>query len=139
MFLSASYQPAQVEASLSQNLTMAGETSGNCSPEETVSGVRSRRRISELPCCPVCSCTLRPGELHAHLTVELDRLARLTSSPAKRRSGTPSTSVTTVNGMGTSDEVDTSGCTGSEVYEVNFSFLHKNEAFHLIRSSETFQ
>ncbi|XP_077302871.1 E3 ubiquitin-protein ligase RNF220-like [Arctopsyche grandis] len=116
MFLSASYPPTSVEIPLSftameqQQSSLDGETSG----EETISAVRSRRRISELLCCPVCSCTLRPGELRSHLTIELDRLARLTTSPAKRRAGTPSTSS---NGPTEADDVDTSGCTGSDVYE----------------------
>ncbi|XP_042869998.1 E3 ubiquitin-protein ligase RNF220-like [Penaeus japonicus] len=43
--------------------------------------------------CPVCGVTLRPGELEAHLTHELDKLARLPQTrPLSQRTPTPTTS-----------------------------------------------
>nr|XP_027229264.1 LOW QUALITY PROTEIN: E3 ubiquitin-protein ligase RNF220-like [Penaeus vannamei] len=42
--------------------------------------------------CPVCGVTLRPGELEAHLTHELDKLARLPQTrPLSQRTPTPTT------------------------------------------------
>lgn len=46
--------------------------------------------------CPVCGVTLRPGELEAHLTHELDKLARLPQTrPLSQRTPTPTTSTPT--------------------------------------------
>ncbi|XP_063598924.1 E3 ubiquitin-protein ligase RNF220-like [Penaeus indicus] len=43
--------------------------------------------------CPVCGVTLRPGELEAHLTHELDKLARLPQTrPLSQRTPTPTAS-----------------------------------------------
>ncbi|XP_069186703.1 E3 ubiquitin-protein ligase RNF220 isoform X2 [Procambarus clarkii] len=46
--------------------------------------------------CPVCGVTLRPGEMDAHLTHELDKLVRLPQTrPLSQRTPTPTTSTPT--------------------------------------------
>ncbi|KAK8374079.1 hypothetical protein O3P69_011756, partial [Scylla paramamosain] len=55
---------------------------------------RSRRRKARPgeSWCPVCGVTLRAGELEAHLTHELDKLARLPHArPPSQRTPTPTT------------------------------------------------
>lgn len=86
--------------------------------------VRSRKKVSELPNCPVCSCTIRHGELETHLNLELERLQKISSSGGKRKLSVNSSSNLAVPGSSTSleepddQEVDVSGCPGSDVYQV---------------------
>lgn len=89
-----------------------------------LNSVRSRKKVSELPNCPVCSCTIRHGELESHLALEVERLQKITSV-SKRKLSTNSPN-TPIAGSSTSYEddtyegveVDVSGCTGSDVYQV---------------------
>ncbi|XP_052748055.1 E3 ubiquitin-protein ligase RNF220 [Galleria mellonella] len=87
-------------------------------------GVRNRKKVSELPNCPVCSCTIRYGELDSHLALEVEKLQKLSSGSSKRKhsNSSPNTSHA-VAGSSTSmtdveePEVDVSGGTGSDVYQ----------------------
>ncbi|CAH1642815.1 unnamed protein product [Spodoptera littoralis] len=45
--------------------------------------VRNRKKVTELPSCPVCSCTIRQGELDSHLSLEVERLQKLSGSGSK--------------------------------------------------------
>lgn len=91
--------------------------------------VRNRKKVSELPNCPVCSCTVRQGELESHLALEVERLNKLTSGGSKRKlscngPSTPSSSNAVPSSSSSVDvqeteEVDVSGCLGSDVYQVN--------------------
>ncbi|XP_075990044.1 ring finger protein 220 [Anticarsia gemmatalis] len=87
--------------------------------------VRNRKKVTELPNCPVCSCTIRQGELDSHLALEVERLQKLSGSGSKRRlsaNSSGSSANLAVPGSSTSvdvpeDEVDVSGCLGSDVYQ----------------------
>ncbi|CAG4969935.1 unnamed protein product [Colias eurytheme] len=86
-----------------------------------LNGVRNRKKVSELPNCPVCSCTIRQGELDSHLSLEVERLQKL-SNASKRKLSSNSPSAP-VPGSSTSvdnpseEDVDVSGCLGSDVYQ----------------------
>ncbi|VVD02536.1 unnamed protein product, partial [Leptidea sinapis] len=82
-----------------------------------INGVRSRKKVTELPNCPVCSCTIRQGELDTHLSLEVERLNKL-SCGSKRKLSANSPGAP-IPGSSTSQEedVDVSGCLGSEAYE----------------------
>ncbi|KAJ0169467.1 hypothetical protein K1T71_000782 [Dendrolimus kikuchii] len=88
-----------------------------------LNSVRNRKKVSELPNCPVCSCTIRAGELDTHLSLEVERLQKLSSSGgSKRKLSANSSSNTPVAGSSTSvdveePEIDVSGCPGSDVYQ----------------------
>ncbi|XP_072946991.1 E3 ubiquitin-protein ligase Rnf220 [Epargyreus clarus] len=85
--------------------------------------VRNRKKVSELPNCPVCSCTIRHGELESHLALEVERLQKLSSGASKRKlsstSHSPSTPNLAVPGTSTDpdEDFDLSGFTGSDIYE----------------------
>ncbi|KAJ8706472.1 hypothetical protein PYW07_012550 [Mythimna separata] len=84
--------------------------------------VRNRKKVTELPSCPVCSCTIRQGELDSHLALEVDRLQKLSGSGSKRKLSANSSVNLAVPGSSTStdipeDDVDVSGCLGSDVYQ----------------------
>ncbi|XP_076062316.1 E3 ubiquitin-protein ligase Rnf220-like [Oratosquilla oratoria] len=67
------------------------DTPNSCTSEEG----RNRRKKNRVgdSCCPVCGISLRPGEVEAHLSVELDKLARLpTARPQVQRTPTPTPS-----------------------------------------------
>ncbi|XP_041983787.1 E3 ubiquitin-protein ligase RNF220 [Aricia agestis] len=88
-----------------------------------LNSVRSRKKVSELPNCPVCSCTIRQGELDSHLALEVERLQKLSSGVGKRKlSASPGTSGAVAGSSSNVDtegepEVDVSGCLGSDVYQ----------------------
>ncbi|XP_004922178.3 E3 ubiquitin-protein ligase Rnf220 isoform X2 [Bombyx mori] len=89
-----------------------------------LNSVRSRKKVSELPNCPVCSCTVRQGELEHHLDLELARLNKLTGSASKRKLSVNSVSNNVnaaVPGSSTNVEldegIDVTGCPGSDVYQ----------------------
>lgn len=46
-------------------------------------GCRSKRKLSEPICCPVCSVTLRVSEVQSHLTLEVDKLDKVTMTRTK--------------------------------------------------------
>ncbi|CAH0698324.1 unnamed protein product [Spodoptera exigua] len=84
---------------------------------------RNRKKVTELPNCPVCSCTIRQGELDSHLSLEVERLQKLSGSGSKRKLSVNSSANLAVPGSSTSqdvleDEVDVSGCLGSDVYQI---------------------
>ncbi|XP_023945560.1 E3 ubiquitin-protein ligase Rnf220 [Bicyclus anynana] len=91
--------------------------------------VRNRKKVSELPNCPVCSCTVRQGELESHLSLEIERLNKLSTGGSKRKlsanSPGPSTSnqvpgssaSTSISEMLDAEDVDVTGCFGSGVYQ----------------------
>uniref|UniRef100_A0A2A4J593 RING-type domain-containing protein n=1 Tax=Heliothis virescens TaxID=7102 RepID=A0A2A4J593_HELVI len=84
--------------------------------------VRNRKKVTELPSCPVCSCTIRQGELDSHLALEVDRLQKLSGSGSKRKLSANSSASLAIPGSSTSvdvpeEEVDVSGCLGSDVYQ----------------------
>ncbi|XP_053622319.1 E3 ubiquitin-protein ligase RNF220 [Plodia interpunctella] len=92
--------------------------------ERILNSVRSRKKVSELPNCPVCSCTIRQGELDSHLALEVERLQKLSNGSSKRKiSQTSPNNSLAVPGSSTSSEVvedqdvDVSGCLGSDVYQ----------------------
>lgn len=86
--------------------------------------VRNRKKVTELANCPVCSCTIRQGELESHLSLEVERLQKLSNGGSKRKLSANSSSSLAVPGSSTSvdvaddQEVDVSGCPGSDVYQV---------------------
>lgn len=83
--------------------------------------VRNRKKVSELPNCPVCSCTIRQGELETHLSLEVERLNKLSSGSKRKISiNSPGSSNPMPSSSSTVDpeEVDVSGCLGSDVYQV---------------------
>ncbi|XP_063545266.1 E3 ubiquitin-protein ligase Rnf220 isoform X2 [Cydia strobilella] len=90
-----------------------------------LNSVRSRKKVSETASCPVCSCTIRQGELESHLNLELDRLYKLSNGGNKRKLSVNSSSNSSFNplpGSSTEEvaddqEVDVSGCPGSDVYQ----------------------
>ncbi|XP_063372043.1 E3 ubiquitin-protein ligase Rnf220 isoform X1 [Cydia amplana] len=90
-----------------------------------LNSVRSRKKVSETASCPVCSCTIRQGELETHLNLELDRLYKLSNCGNKRKLSVNSSSNSSFNplpGSSTDEvpddqEVDVSGCPGSDVYQ----------------------
>lgn len=88
--------------------------------------VRNRKKNSELPNCPICDCTIRQGELDSHLAFELDRLSKISSGGNKRKLSANSNTNANIlaipgSSTDTTEEVDVTGGTGSEVYQV---FLH---------------
>lgn len=92
-----------------------------------LNSVRSRKKNSELPNCPVCSCTIRQGELESHLALEVERLTKLSSGSGKRKLSQNNSTVNNIAMPGSSssnetleDTIDVSGCTGSDVYQVSF-------------------
>lgn len=86
--------------------------------------VRTRKKVSELPNCPVCSCTIRQGELDTHLNLEVERLQKLSCSGGKRKLSVTISNNLALPGSSTSpdipddQEIDVSGCPGSDVYQV---------------------
>lgn len=84
--------------------------------------VRNRKKVTELPNCPVCSCTIRQGELESHLCLEVERLQKLSCGSGKRKLSASSSGLA-VPGSSTStniqddQEIDVSGCPGSDVYQ----------------------
>lgn len=102
-----------------------------------INSVRNRKKVSEQANCPVCSCTIRQGELESHLALEVERLQKLSSGSSKRKlsSNSPSSSSslalpgssTNVDSQNDQD-IDVTGCLGSDVYQVSksssFVFLY---------------
>ncbi|XP_045456379.1 E3 ubiquitin-protein ligase Rnf220 [Melitaea cinxia] len=86
-----------------------------------LNSVRSRKKVSELPNCPVCSCTIRQGELESHLGLEVDRLNKLSCGGSKRKlsANSPGSSNPMPGSSSSADQgdVDVSGCLGSDVYQ----------------------
>lgn len=87
--------------------------------------VRSRKKVTELPNCPVCSCTIRQGELDSHVSLEVERLQKLSSGGGRRK--TSVTSGLALPGPSTSpdpedvtddQDIDVTGCPGGDVYQV---------------------
>ncbi|XP_047542969.1 E3 ubiquitin-protein ligase RNF220 isoform X2 [Vanessa atalanta] len=84
--------------------------------------VRSRKKVTELPNCPVCSCTIRQGELDTHLCLEVERLNKLSNGGSKRKlsANSPGSSNPMPGSSSSVDnqsDVDVSGCLGSDVYQ----------------------
>ncbi|KAL0858571.1 hypothetical protein ABMA27_012421 [Loxostege sticticalis] len=93
--------------------------------------VRNRKKVSELPNCPVCSCTIRQGELDSHLLLEVERLQKLSSGGTKRKLSATSSNLAVPGSSTSSDvqddqEIDVSGCPGSDVYQPDFQRVHAN-------------
>ncbi|XP_039298742.1 E3 ubiquitin-protein ligase Rnf220 [Nilaparvata lugens] len=72
-----------------RDATHTPSSEGNdSSTQEEGRGFRRKKRFQPEPwCCPVCSCTLRPNELDAHLLHELDKLYKL--APSRPNAPTP--------------------------------------------------
>ncbi|XP_070194130.1 E3 ubiquitin-protein ligase Rnf220-like, partial [Littorina saxatilis] len=52
---------------------------------------RKRTVDGHVPCCPICGLTLRPGEVEAHLSQEVDKLERICRGGGRKsRDSTPS-------------------------------------------------
>lgn len=92
-----------------------------------LNSVRSRKKVSELPNCPVCSCTIRQGELESHLGLEVERLNKLSCGGSKRKlsANSPGGSNPMPGSSSSVDQgdVDVTGCLGSDVYQVNKHYL----------------
>lgn len=86
-----------------------------------LNSVRNRKKAIGLPCCPICSCTLRANELQSHLGLEMEKLSKISCSGKRKSAGTPNSSGSSSNGL--NEDVDISGSTGSEVYEVCVHFV----------------
>lgn len=84
-----------------------------------LNGVRSRKKNSELPNCPVCSCTIRNGELESHLNLEVDRLTKLSSGSKRKLSQTGVCSIAMPGSSVDSpeDNIEVINGTGSEVFQ----------------------
>ncbi|KAJ2941879.1 hypothetical protein O0L34_g10692 [Tuta absoluta] len=90
-----------------------------------LNSVRTRKKVTELPNCPVCSCTVRQGELESHLALEVERLQKLSTGGTKRKiSATSSGAPPAVPGSSTGtsdapndDELDVTGCTGGAEFQ----------------------
>ncbi|CAH2083632.1 unnamed protein product [Euphydryas editha] len=86
-----------------------------------LSSVRSRKKVTELPNCPVCSCTIRQGELESHLGLEVERLNKLSCGGSKRKlsANSPGSSNPMPGSSSSVDQsdIDVSGCLGSDVYQ----------------------
>ncbi|XP_048480278.1 E3 ubiquitin-protein ligase Rnf220 [Plutella xylostella] len=91
-----------------------------------LNSVRSRKKVQELPNCPVCSCTIRQGELETHMALEVERLTKLSTGGTKRKlSSTSSSSGLAVPGSSSGvatevadeQDIDVSGCLGGDVYQ----------------------
>lgn len=83
--------------------------------------VRNRKKVSELPNCPVCSCTIRHGELETHLSLEVERLNKLSNASKRKLSVNSPGSSNPIAGSSSNvdlEDVDVSGCLGSDVYQV---------------------
>lgn len=111
----------------SNSLNNNGNSSFGHSYEESVilNSVRSRKKVSESASCPVCSCTIRQGELESHLNLELERLFKLSNGGSKRKLSVNSSgsNLNPLPGSSTEEvpddqEIDVSGCPGSDVYQV---------------------
>lgn len=108
------------------NLNSPSTSYNNIYNENVIlNSVRTRKKVQELPNCPVCSCTIRHGELESHLSLEVERLQKLSNGGSKRKLSVNSTSNLAVPGSSTSSEVpedlevDVTGCPGSEDYQVD--------------------
>lgn len=90
--------------------------------DEEVRGVRQRKRNADPTCCPICGITVRPNEIEQHLSLEMNRLDKLTKrnkTVAPRRNSSrpstsasaslPSTSTSYMNPDG-SDNIDGDDC-----------------------------
>lgn len=86
------------------------------SPEEGGAGGRAKRKqqFTADHCCPVCGCTVRPPDLMAHLRLEQERLARITTPPAPSRRGARS------NASENGSDAEQPGVAGNDVYMVRF-------------------
>ncbi|KPJ00467.1 E3 ubiquitin-protein ligase RNF220 [Papilio xuthus] len=89
-----------------------------------LNSVRNRKKVSEHANCPVCSCTIRHGELESHLALEVERLQKLSNGGSKRKlsANSPTNSNLAVAGSSSNNEVhnedvDVTGCLGSDVYQ----------------------
>ncbi|XP_068627348.1 E3 ubiquitin-protein ligase RNF220-like [Battus philenor] len=109
----------------SSNLSSGGNNFCSVYDENIIlNSVRNRKKVSEHANCPVCSCTIRHGELEGHLALEVERLQKLSSGGTKRKLSATSPSANhAVPGSSTTtepqneDDVDVSGCLGSDVYQ----------------------
>lgn len=112
---------------------MEGSSSGNVNLNSSfgqydenviLNCVRSRKKVSELPNCPVCSCTIRHGELESHVALEVERLQKLSTCGSKRKLSVssgfalPGPSTSPDVDVPDDQEVDVTGCPGSDVYQV---------------------
>ncbi|XP_028174222.1 E3 ubiquitin-protein ligase RNF220 [Ostrinia furnacalis] len=108
----------------SNSLNNAPNTSFGSVYDESIilNCVRNRKKVSELPNCPVCSCTIRQGELDSHLSLEVERLQKLSGGGTKRKLSATQSSLAIPGSSTSSDvqddqEIDVSGCPGSDVYQ----------------------
>lgn len=92
-----------------------------------LNSVRNRKKAIGLPCCPICSCTLRANELQSHLGLEMEKLSKISCSGKRKSAGTPNSSGSSSNGL--NEDVDISGSTGSEVYEVCVHLYNYNKYY----------
>lgn len=67
------------------------EVGSSLNVEEGGRGCRSKKKFADPTFCPVCSVTLRPNEVDAHLSCELDKLYKLSWKPKNKHSLSPST------------------------------------------------
>lgn len=112
------------------NLNSPSTSYNNIYNESVIlNSVRTRKKVQDLPNCPVCSCTIRQGELETHLSLEIERLHKLSSGGSKRKLSVNSPSNLAMPGSSTSSdlpedlEVDVTGCPGSEDYQVGFVYI----------------
>lgn len=61
-------------------------------------GCRSKRKQVDPTFCPVCSVTLRSNEVETHLSTEIDKLQKISSTKHRQNSKTTVPSASTVNG-----------------------------------------
>lgn len=84
--------------------TLKEEGSSNTLLEEG-RGCRSKRKQSDPSFCPVCSVTLRPTEVETHLSTEIDKLQKISSTRHRQNGKSTGASVSTTNGTN-EDAVD---------------------------------
>ncbi|XP_041358421.1 E3 ubiquitin-protein ligase Rnf220-like isoform X2 [Gigantopelta aegis] len=77
----------------SENHSDSGDLYDRGTPDSEGRSLRKQRKRNVLdgqtPCCPVCGLTLRSGEIEAHLSLELEKLEKLSRSGRKSRDTTP--------------------------------------------------
>lgn len=120
-----------MEGSSSGNLNL-NSSFGQFDENVILNCVRSRKKVSELHNCPVCSCTIRQGELESHVALEVERLQKLSTIGSKRKlsvsSGLalPGPSTSPDVEVPDDQEIDVTGCPGSDVYQVRSHLILRN-------------
>lgn len=86
-------------------------------------GFRTRRKLSDITCCPVCGVTVRTPELESHYVLEMEKLNKLSHSRSRKTSGSPNTSE---NGSTSTNTIENSWDTFQKIKNNRQSRLKAN-------------